>query len=126
VPLCRLCEPTFSTKSVLNEGKDSSWSLSPHPSPQGEPQVSENTLQEKELKSVCSSALPPTASVFPQGFTALRLAHASAPGKPIQARTRSPSAREEFRETFGTKFALFIAGIVALIGMAVALYLAIL
>jgi putative membrane protein len=34
--------------------------------------------------------------------------------------------RGEFRETFGTKFALFIAGIVALIGMAVALYLAIL
>ena len=34
--------------------------------------------------------------------------------------------RGEFRETFGTKFALFIAGIVALIGIAVALYLAIL
>ena len=34
--------------------------------------------------------------------------------------------RGEFRETFGTNFALFIAGIVALIGMAVALYLAIL
>ena len=30
--------------------------------------------------------------------------------------------RGEFRETFGTKFALFIAEIVALIGMAVALY----
>lgn len=34
--------------------------------------------------------------------------------------------RGEFRETFGTKFALSIAGLVALIGIAVALYLAIL
>jgi putative membrane protein len=32
----------------------------------------------------------------------------------------------EFRETFGTKFAISIAGIVAAIGMAVAIYLAIL
>jgi putative membrane protein len=32
--------------------------------------------------------------------------------------------RGEFRETFGTNFAISIAGIVALIGLAVALYLA--
>ena len=30
----------------------------------------------------------------------------------------------EFRETFGTRFAIFIAGVVALIGFAVAVYLA--
>jgi putative membrane protein len=32
----------------------------------------------------------------------------------------------EFRETFGTNFAIFIAGFVALIGLAVAIYLALL
>ena len=34
--------------------------------------------------------------------------------------------RGEFRETLGTSFAISIAGIVALIGLAVAIYLAIL
>jgi uncharacterized membrane protein YidH (DUF202 family) len=32
--------------------------------------------------------------------------------------------RGEYRETFGTSFAISIAGIVALIGLAVAIYLA--
>ena len=68
---------------------------SPPPSPQGEPQAFANTLRPKELKPVSASALPPTASVSPQGFTALRLTHVSAPGKPMHARTRvsRPSAR---------------------------------
>jgi hypothetical protein len=75
----RLLRTHFNTKSVLNEAEDSSWSISPHPSPQGEPLTSESTLREKELAPVASSALPPTTSVAAQRFTASASTHVPAP-----------------------------------------------
>jgi hypothetical protein len=79
----------FNSKSVLNEVEDMEWSLSPHPSPQGEPLVCESTLQEKELAPVLSSALPPTASVSDKvGSRPSASTHVPASGKP---KRRSPS-----------------------------------
>src|SRR6202453_5358129 len=54
------------------------FDLSPHPSPHGDTQASKSTLADKELMSVSSSALPQTASVSPQAFTASASAHAPA------------------------------------------------